>query len=55
MLEAGETEFIPETFVKYLYHPEVPDCDMIVRTSGEERSLTIAGTALRCRVEPQHS
>ncbi len=37
MLQAGETEFSPETFAKYLYHPEVPDCDMIVRTSGEER------------------
>lgn len=37
MLAAGETEFTPETFRKYIYHPEVPDCDMIVRTSGEER------------------
>lgn len=34
---AGETEFTPEIFRKYLYHPEVPDCDLIVRTSGEER------------------
>lgn len=34
---AGETEWTPESFRKYLYHPEVPDCDMIVRTSGEER------------------
>lgn len=37
MLQAGEAEFSPETFAKYLYHPEVPDCDMIVRTSGEQR------------------
>lgn len=37
MLQAGETEFTPETFAKYLYHPEVPDCDMVVRTSGEKR------------------
>lgn len=37
MLAAGETKFTPETFRKYLYHPEVPDCDLIVRTSGEER------------------
>lgn len=37
MLAAGETQFTPDTFRKYLYHPEVPDCDMIVRTSGEER------------------
>lgn len=37
MYDAGETEFTPESFRKYLYHPEVPDCDLIVRTSGEER------------------
>lgn len=35
--EAGETEWTPESFRKYLYHPEVPDCDLVVRTSGEER------------------
>lgn len=34
---AGETEFTPEVFRQYIYHPEVPDCDLIVRTSGEER------------------
>lgn len=34
---AHETEWTPESFQKYLYHPEVPSCDMIVRTSGEER------------------
>lgn len=34
---AGETEFTPEIFAKYIYHPEVPDCDLIIRTSGEER------------------
>ncbi len=34
---AGETDWTPENFRKYLYHPEVPDCDLIVRTSGEER------------------
>lgn len=37
MLKAGETEFSPESFAKYLYHPEIPDCDLIVRTSGEQR------------------
>ncbi len=37
MFAAGETNFTPDSFRKYLYHPEVPDCDMIVRTSGEER------------------
>ena len=26
-----------ESFSAHLYHPEVPDCDLIVRTSGEER------------------
>ena len=30
-------EITPETIRKHLYHPEVPDLDMIVRTSGEER------------------
>lgn len=27
----------PETIRKHVYHPEVPDVDMVVRTSGEER------------------
>lgn len=36
-ISAGETALTPETFAKYLYHPEVPACDMIVRTSGEQR------------------
>lgn len=27
----------PETIRAHLYHPEVPDLDMVVRTSGEER------------------
>lgn len=27
----------PEVFRKYLYEPEVPDVDIVVRTSGEER------------------
>ena len=35
-LAAGE-EITPETIRKHLYHPEVPNADMIVRTSGEER------------------
>lgn len=34
--KSGE-DFTPETLEKHLYHPEVPACDMIVRTSGEER------------------
>jgi undecaprenyl diphosphate synthase len=36
-IAAGETELTPKTFEKYLYHPEVPACDLIIRTSGEER------------------
>lgn len=27
----------PETIRKHLYHPEIPNIDMVVRTSGEER------------------
>ena len=30
-------EITPENIRKHLYHPEVPDVDMVVRTSGEER------------------
>lgn len=38
MIEAGiEGEITPEVVSKYLYQPEVPACDLIVRTSGEER------------------
>lgn len=35
-LEA-EGEITPKTIRRHLYHPEVPDIDMMVRTSGEER------------------
>ena len=35
-IQAGE-EITPESIKNHLYHPEVPACDMIVRTSGEER------------------
>ncbi|MBR3253877.1 di-trans,poly-cis-decaprenylcistransferase [Candidatus Saccharibacteria bacterium] len=35
-LAAGE-KITPETIRKHLYKPEVPDLDMVVRTSGEER------------------
>ncbi len=31
------SEITPETIRKNLYHPEMPDLDMVVRTSGEER------------------
>ena len=33
----SDGEITPETIRKHLYHPEVPDLDMVVRTSGEER------------------
>lgn len=36
-IAASEGEITPETIRKHLYHPEVPDVDMVVRTSGEER------------------
>lgn len=35
-LEA-DGEITTENIRKHLYHPEVPDMDMVVRTSGEER------------------
>ncbi|MBQ3441310.1 di-trans,poly-cis-decaprenylcistransferase [Candidatus Saccharibacteria bacterium] len=34
---ASSEEITPETIRSHLYHPEVPDIDMVVRTSGEER------------------
>ena len=38
MIKCGVTgEITPELVSKYLYHSEVPACDLIVRTSGEER------------------
>lgn len=37
MVATGEQDFSPENFRRYLYRPEVPDCDLIVRTSGESR------------------
>ena len=36
-IAASEGEITPETIRKHLYHPEIPDLDMVVRTSGEER------------------
>ena len=33
-----EDEITPETIRKHLYYPEVPNVDMVVRTSGEERT-----------------
>lgn len=32
-----DDEITPDTIRKHLYHPEVPNVDMVVRTSGEER------------------
>ncbi len=34
----SDGEITPATIRKHLYHPEVPDVDMVVRTSGEERT-----------------
>ena len=31
------TNITPEIFAHYLYRPEVPPCDLIIRTSGEKR------------------
>ena len=38
-IEAGEDpkKLDNQSFRQYLDHPEVPDCDLIVRTSGEQR------------------
>lgn len=36
-IAAQEGEITPETIRKHLYHPEIPDVDMVVRSSGEER------------------
>lgn len=32
-----EGSVTPEKFAQYLDHPEIPECDLIVRTSGEQR------------------
>ena len=37
-LAAGEKVVTEETFAKYLYAPDVPDPDLIIRTSGECRT-----------------
>lgn len=36
-IAAEEGEITPETIRKHLYRPEVPNVDMVVRTSGEQR------------------
>ncbi len=36
-IAAGETEITEESLRAHLYDPEIPDIDMVVRTSGEER------------------
>lgn len=40
---ADLAEMTDDKFRQYLYHPEVPDMDMMVRTSGEQR---VSGFAL---------
>jgi len=34
---AGEKNLTPEVLRRYLYHPDLPDPELIIRTSGEER------------------
>jgi len=34
---AGETDITPQKIEQYLYHPEIPPLDIVVRTSGEQR------------------
>ena len=36
-LAAGEKNFSPEILSRYFYHPDLPDPELIIRTSGEER------------------
>ena len=36
-LEERSEEISEEAIAKHLYRPEIPDCDMIVRTGGEQR------------------
>ena len=36
-LSDSNEKITPENIEKHLYHPEVPPCDLIVRTSGEKR------------------
>jgi undecaprenyl diphosphate synthase len=38
-IESGDdaSTLTPQNLAKYMYHPEVPPCDLIVRTSGENR------------------
>lgn len=36
-IAAKEGEITPEAIRKHLYHPEIPNVDMVVRTSGEQR------------------
>ena len=36
-INAGEKTLTPDMLRKYLYHPDLPDPELIIRTSGEER------------------
>ncbi len=36
-LAAGEKDFTPDVLCRYFYHPDLPDPELIIRTSGEER------------------
>lgn len=36
-IQSGVKSVTPQTFARYLYDPEMPDPDLIIRTSGEKR------------------
>lgn len=36
-LSAGEKQLTQDSLRRYLYHPDLPDPELIIRTSGEER------------------
>ncbi|WP_428075552.1 isoprenyl transferase [Candidatus Avelusimicrobium luingense] len=36
-IAAGEKDISPDTLRRYFYHPDLPDPELIIRTSGEER------------------
>lgn len=38
IIESGVKNISEENFMKYLYHPEIPDPELIIRTSGEFRT-----------------
>lgn len=37
LLKEGKTEITPQDISAHLYHPEIPEPELLIRTSGEER------------------